>query len=198
MFIGQFRLKRIALESPLITIVRDSSGRYNYERRDEKSERNGANRRKKSSTTTQDAPSFWVASLNISNGTLRYRDLNSGNELTVTQIKLKVSDVEADEPVEIEFDAAVMAAKVNLRFNSRIGPIEGIQDSATFPSTALFHKRSRSRQGHRALPQFRRSLPRHLRFDGIYDIKDLKFKGALNNLSLKGAITGTDASVRFE
>jgi uncharacterized protein involved in outer membrane biogenesis len=199
LFIGQFRLKRIALESPLITIVRDSSGRYNYERRDEKSERNGANRRKKSSTTTQDAPSFLVASLNISNGTLRYRDLNSGNELTVTHIKLKVSDVEADEPVEIEFDAAVMAAKVNLRFNSRIGPIEGIQDYRDFPIDGAIHADALDLgKVNRALPQFRRSLPRHLRFDGIYDIKDLKFKGALNNLSLKGAITGTDASVRFE
>jgi hypothetical protein len=31
-----------------------------------------------------------------------------------------------------------------------------------------------------------------------YTIKDLKFKGTLNNLSLKGAVTGTDASFRFE
>ena len=104
LFIGQFRIKKIALESPLITIVRDTSGRYNYERqaKDEKSERYGANRRKKSSTTTQDDPSFWVPPLNISNGTLRYHDLNSGNELTLTQIKLKVSDIEANEPLEID------------------------------------------------------------------------------------------------
>lgn len=201
LFIGRFRIKRIALESPLITIVRDTRGRYNYERqaRDETSERDGAKRRKKSSTTTQDGPSFWIPPLNISNGTLRYHDLNSGNELTVTQIKLKVSDVEADEPVEIEFDAAVMAAKVNLRFNSRIGPIEGIQDYRDFPIDGAIHADALDLgKVNRALPQFRRSLPRHLRFDGIYDIKDLKFKGALNNLSLKGAITGTDASVRFE
>ena len=50
----------------------------------------------------------------------------------------------------------------------------------------------------KALPQFRKSLPRALRFDGIYTIKELKFKGTLNNLSLKGAVTGTDASFRFE
>jgi hypothetical protein len=48
------------------------------------------------------------------------------------------------------------------------------------------------------VPQFRKALPRALRFDGIYTIKDLKFKGTLNNLSLKGAVTGTDASFRFE
>jgi hypothetical protein len=159
----------------------------------------GAKRRKKSSTTTQDAPSFWVPSLNISNGTLRYRDLSSGNELTLTQIKLKVSDLKADEPVEIEFDAAVMVPKVNLRFNSRIGRSKAFKDYRDFPIDGAIHADALDLgKVNRALPQFRRSLPRHLRFDGIYDIKDLKFKGALNNLSLKGAITGTDASVRFE
>jgi len=201
LFIGQFRIKKIALESPLITIVRDTRGRYNYERRarEEISERDGADRRKKSSTTTQDDPSFWVPSLNISNGTLRYHDLNSGSELTLTQIKLKVSDIEANEPLEIALDAAVMAAKVNLRFNSRIGPIEGIQDYRDFPIEGAINADALDLgKVNRALPQFRKSLPRHLRFDGIYDIKDLKFKGALNNLSLKGAISGTDASVRFE
>jgi len=201
LFIGQFRIKKIALESPLITIVRNTSGRYNYERqaRDEKSDRDGTNRSKKASTTKQDSQSFLVASLNISNGTLRYHDLNSGSELTVTQIKLKVSDIESDEPVEIELDAAVMAAKVNLRFNSRIGPITGIQDYRDFPIDGAVNADALDLgKVNRALPHFRKALPRHLRFDGIYDIKDLKFKGTLNGLSLKGAISGTDASVRFE
>lgn len=201
LFIGQFRIKKIVLESPLITIVRNTSGRYNYERqaRDEKSDRDGTNRSKKASTTKQDSQSFLVASLNISNGTLRYHDLNSGSELTVTQIKLKVSDIESDEPVEIELDAAVMAAKVNLRFNSRIGPITGIQDYRDFPIDGAVNADALDLgKVNRALPHFRKALPRHLRFDGIYDIKDLKFKGTLNRLSLKGAISGTDASVRFE
>ena len=201
LFIGQFRVKKIVLESPLITIVRDTSGRYNYERHagDENSERDGAKRRKKPSATKQDSQSLLVASLNISNGTLHYHDLNSGNELTVTQIKLKVSDIETDEPVEIELDAAVMAAQVNLRFNSRIGPTAGMQDYRDFPIDGAIHADALDLgKVNRALPQFRKALPRHLRFDGIYDIKDLKFKGALNNLSLKGAISGTDASVRFE
>ena len=201
LFIGQFRLKRIAFESPLITIVRDTNGRYNYERQasDEKSDRDGVKRSKKATTAKQDGPSFLIPSLNISNGTLRYRDLNSGSELTVSQIKLKVSDFEADGPVEIELDAAVMAATVNLRFNSRIGPIAAIQDYRDFPIDGAIHADALDLgKVNRALPQFRRALPRHLRFDGVYDIKDLKFKGALNNLSLKGAISGTDASVRFE
>ena len=201
LFIGQFRIKKIALESPLITIVRDANGRYNFERQagDEKSDRDGAKRSKKPSTGKQDGPSFLIPSLNIFNGTLRYHDLNSGSELTVTQIKLKVSDFEADQPIEIELDAAVMTANVNLRFNSRIGPITGIQDYRDFPLDGAIHADALDLgKVNRALPQFRKALPRHLRFDGIYDIKNLKFKGALNNLSLKGAISGTDASVRFE
>jgi len=201
MLIGQFRVKRIALESPVIKIVRDTSGRYNFERQDgdEKSDRDGANRRKKSSPTKEDRGSFLVASLNISDGTLRYRDLKIADELVVTQINLKVSDIESDEPIEIQLDAAVMTGKTNLKFRSRIGPIEGIQDYRDFPIDGAIHADALDLgKVNRALPQFRKSLPRQLRFDGIYDIKDLKFKGTLNRLSLKGAISGTDASVRFE
>jgi len=50
----------------------------------------------------------------------------------------------------------------------------------------------------RVAPQLQRFLPKELRFEGVYTIQDLKFRGKLNNLSLKGAVTGTDASVRFE
>ncbi len=49
-----------------------------------------------------------------------------------------------------------------------------------------------------AMPELKKGLPKVLQFDGVYSTQDLKFKGSLNNLSLKGAITGTDASARFE
>lgn len=201
LLIGQLRLKQIVLESPLITIVRDTDGRYNFESPagNEKSEPHRTDRSKKPSTTKRDNQSFLVASLNISDGTLRYRDLKIGGELVVTQIKLTVGDFESDEPVEFQLEAAVMAAKTNLKFNSRVGPIAGIDDYRDVPIDGAIHADALDLgKVNRALPQFRKALPRQLRFDGIYDIKDLKFKGTLNDLSLKGAVSGTDASFRFE
>jgi uncharacterized protein involved in outer membrane biogenesis len=201
LLIGQFRLKRIVLASPLIAIVRDARGQYNFASHalNEKSDGNSADSGKNTSAKKQYRQLFWVPSLNVSDGTLLYRDLKNGGELTATQINLKVNDFEWDEPFDIELEAAVMAGKHNLKFKSRIGPIAGNRDYRDVPFDGDIHADALDLgKVNTALPQFRRALPKALRFDGVYTIKDLKFKGTLNNLSLKGAVTGTDASFRFE
>ena len=201
LLIGQFRLKGMVLESPLITIVRDARGRYNFasNARNEKSDQDSADNSKNPSAKKQDSNLFLVASLNVSDGTLRYRDLKNGGELTATQINLKVNDFEWDEPFDIQLEAAVMAAEHNLKFKSRVGPIAGNRDYRDVPLNGDIRADALDLgKVNTALPQFRKALPEVLRFDGVYTIKDLKFKGTLNNLSLKGAVTGTDASFRFE
>jgi AsmA protein len=201
LLIGQFRLKGMVLESPLIAIVRDARGRYNFVSHagNEKHDRASADRGKEASSKKRDGTLFSVASLNVSNGTLRYRDLKNGGELTATQINLKVNDFEWDEPFVIQLEAAVMAAEHNLKFKSRVGPIAGTRDYRDVPLDGDLRADALDLgKVNTALPQFRKALPEALRFDGVYTIKDLKFKGTLNNLSLKGAVTGTDASFRFE
>ena len=201
LLIGQFRLKRLVLESPVITIVRDARGQYNFasNARNEKSDRDSADISKNASDRKQDSQLFLVASLNVSDGTLRYRDLKNGSELTATLINLKVNDFEWDEPFDIQLEAAVMAAKHNLKFKSRVGPIAGNRDYRDVPLDGDIRADALDLgKVNNAMPQLRKALPKALRFDGVYTIKDLKFKGTLNNLSLKGAVTGTDASFRFE
>ena len=201
LLIGQFRLKRLVLESPVITIVRDARGQYNFasNARNEKSDRESADSSKNASDRKQGSQLFWVASLNVSDGTLRYRDLKNGSELTATLINLKVNDFEWDEPFDIQLEAAVMAAKHNLKFKSRVGPIAGNRDYRDVPLDGDIRADALDLgKVNNAMPQLRKALPKALRFDGVYTIKDLKFKGTLNNLSLKGAVTGTDASFRFE
>lgn len=201
LLIGQFRLKKMLLESPLITIVRDARGQYNFasNARNEKGDPDSADSNKNDSVKKRDSRLFLVASLNVSDGTLRYRDLKNGGELTATQINLKVNHFEWDEPFDIQLEAAVMAAKHNLKFKSRVGPIAGNRDYRDVPLDGDIHVDALDLgKVNTALPQFSKALPKALRFDGVYTIKDLKFKGTLNNLSLKGAVTGTDASFRFE
>ena len=201
LLIGQFRLKRLVLESPVITIVRDARGQYNFasNARNEKSDRESADISKNASDRKQDSQLFLVASLNVSDGTLRYRDLKNGSELTATLINLEVNDFEWDEPFDIQLEAAVMAAKHNLKFKSRVGPIAGNRDYRDVPLDGDIRADALDLgKVNNAMPQLRKALPKALRFDGVYTIKDLKFKGTLNNLSLKGAVTGTDASFRFE
>ena len=198
LLLGQLQPGKIILDSVIVTIVRNVDGRYNYEPqpRNHKRAQDGTNRSEK---VPNALPLFAIAALQVSNGTLRYRDLNNGNDLIVAQIRLTMSDLAPDEAIDIHLEAAVMAAKSNLNFTSRIGPIAKIRDYRDFPiEGALNATQLDLGKVNRALPQLRKATPRHLRFDGTYDIKNLKFKGTLNNLSLKGAVNGTDASFRFE
>ena len=201
LFIGQFRPKRMDLESPIITVVRDTQGLYNFtsRARNKKTGRQDADSGKKLRDEQQDSRRLWVPSLNISDGTLRFRDLTDGGELSATQINLKITDFESREPFEIQLEAAVNAAKPNLQLKSWIGAIAENGDFRDVPLAGEINATALDLgKVNKALPQFRKALPRALRFDGIYTIKELKFKGTLNNLSLKGAVTGTDASFRFE
>jgi len=199
LLIGQFRLRKLVLVSPLVTIVRNAKGEYNFASGagDDKSDRNGGKNGK--SLSAEKAVTPLIALLNISDGTLRYRDLKDGSELTVTQVDLRVNGFEQNEPFEIELEAAVGAARRNLSFKSRIGPIAGSHDYRdVFVEGYIRADALDLGKVNRALPQLKKALPKELRFDGVYTIQDLKFRGTLNNLSLKGAVTGTDASVRFE
>jgi uncharacterized protein involved in outer membrane biogenesis len=201
LFIGQFRPKRIALGSPRITIVRDATGRYNFAPavRGVKNVLGSADAIEKGSSERQDRGLLLIPSLNISDGTMHYRDLRTGRGLVVSRIKLKVSDFEQGEPFELDLEAAVAADIPNIQFRSQIGPITEDRDYREVPLDGEINADALDLgMINKALPQFRKTLPRALRFDGIYTIKELKFKGTLNNLSLKGAVTGSDASFRFE
>jgi uncharacterized protein involved in outer membrane biogenesis len=201
LFIGQFRPKRMDLESPIITVVRDAQGQYNFASglHDEKNGRGGAGSRNTLRDEQRDSRLLWLSSLNISGGTLRFRDLTDGGELIATQINFKITDFESGEPFEIQLEAAVNAAQPNLQLRSWIGSIAEHRDFRDVPLAGELNATDLDLgKINKALPRLRRALPRALRFDGIYTIKELKFKGTLNNLSLKGAVTGTDASFRFE
>jgi uncharacterized protein involved in outer membrane biogenesis len=198
LLIGRLQPAQIALDSPVITIVRDVDGRYNYEPPG-RERKPAANRTDRSDRPPRDRQIFAIAGVQITDGALRYRDLKNDSELALTQIDLRQSSFDEDEPVELQLTAAVMTAKPNLKFNIRVGPIAGIRDYRNYPIEGnLDAEQLDLGKVNRALPQFRRATPRHLRFEGIYDIKGLKFKGTLSNPSLKGAVSGTDASFRFD
>ena len=200
LFIGQLRPDNMDLESPIIMVVRDAQGRYNFATR-ARNEKNGRRSAagKKLRGEQQDSPLSVLPAFNIVDGTLRFRDLIDGSEITTTQINLKISAFESDEPFEIQLEAAVMATKPNLRLKSWIGSIAENPDFRDVPLDGELNATDLDLgKVNKALPQFRKALPKMLRFDGTYTIKELKFKGTLNNLSLKGTVTGTDASFRFE
>ena len=200
LLIGRVRPEKIALDSPIISILRDTDGRYNFagaarERKETRRSRNRAG----DSEEPQHAWLLPAPSIEIINGTLRYRDLTEGSEVGATRIELKLEDFDWDKPFDFQLEAAVIADQPNLRFKSRIGPIADNRDYRDVPLAGELDAVDLDLgKINRSLPRLRKALPRPLRFDGVYSIKELKFSGTLNRLALKGAVTGTDASFRFE
>ena len=103
LFLGRLQPAKITLDSPVITIVRDADGRYNYE--PQGGERKPpANRTNRSDQRANDRQIFAIAAVQITNGTLRYRDLKNDSEIVLSQIDLRQSDFDEDEPVELQTD----------------------------------------------------------------------------------------------
>ncbi len=202
LFLGRLRAARIVLDRPVVAIVRDLRGRYNFPGAARGRQKPGGARSGSGAAPSGDAREIWLPpapSLQISNGTLRYRDLSENGELLARQIDLTLDDFDPETPFELRFEAALAADRPNLRFKSRIGPIAESQDYRDVPLAGELHAVDLDLgKINRALPRLRKALPRALRFDGVYTIRDLRFSGTLNRLSLKGAVTGTDASFRFE
>ena len=202
LLIGRVRPEKIALDSPIISILRDADGRYNFARsaRERKeTRRSRAGNRAADSSDPQPTWLLLAPSIEITNGTLRYRDLTEGNEIGATRIDLRLEDFDWDKPFDFQLEAAVVADRPNLRFKSRIGPIADNRDYRDVPLAGELDAVDLDLgMINRSLPRLRKALPRALRFDGVYTIKELKFSGTLNRLALKGAVTGTDASFRFE
>lgn len=195
LLLGQLRATTIVIETPVIYLERDRDGAYNFT---PVRERN-ASGTKRGERPQREAGGWFIPPLRVSQGSLRYRDLNAEQELTASAIELTISADDADQPVEIEISAALLSAATNLKLKGRIGPMAGIRDYRDYPLDGrLDAEQIDFARLNQALPRLRKALPKHLRFDGIYDIKELSFKGSLNRPRLKGAVKGTDASFRFE
>lgn len=199
---GRFEPSRIVLESPVFTLARDES-KHNEEMNRPRSKRRS--RRDSVAATPASAPpqdrrpTVIFLPLEISNGTLRHQNRTSGSELLASQIQLRVAGANSDGSFQVELEAAVLAAKPNLKVAGRFGPVEGIDDYRDIPIDGTLQVDALDMgKVNSTIPEFKKALPRVLQFDGVYSTKDLTIKGSLSKPRLKGAITGTDASVRFE
>lgn len=202
LLIGRVRPEKITLDSPTIAILRDPDGRYNFAGSARERTESGRKRIGNRAANSSDPQPTWflpAPSIEITDGTVRYRDLAEGNEIGITQIDLRLDDFDWDKPFDFQLKAAVTADRPNLRFKSRIGPIAGSRDYRDVPVAGELDAVDLDLgKINRSLPGLRKALPRALRFDGVYTVKELKFSGTLNRPVLKGVVTGTDASFRLE
>jgi uncharacterized protein involved in outer membrane biogenesis len=198
----QLRIKKIILHDPVINIVRNQAGVYNFsslELQSTKNESVGPSKNSRAAAERATPLLSPISLIQVFNGQMRYLDQKDGSDLTVSQLDLKIAESNNENSFQLELAMAVFAAKQNVQLKTAVGPLDrrnSVRDlvfDGELRADAIDMGRIRA-----ALPAMRKELPRALDLRGVYTIKALRFKGTLNKPWLNGAVEGTDASFHFE
>jgi uncharacterized protein involved in outer membrane biogenesis len=202
LFRKEFQIKRIILHEPVIRLIRNVNGDFNFatlgQKEKEEKVRGEVKKEKKPPAAKDSTGALFVSLVDISSGDLHFRDLKDGADLRLQQIDLKLSDLDFDKPVSAELAAALFSAKQNLKVKARIGPfhpgsevgqlvLEGQVQADPLDLGKLMA----------AAPKVRSALPKDLELAGVFRVKELKFKGTAQKLAFKAELEGTDGVIRF-
>ena len=193
-------IKRLILHDPVIRVVRNSAGVYNFSTIGGKAreKKQPAEKEKKERAPKSEEPPFLLSLVDIAGGQLHYIDLKDGTDLEVGKIDLTVEDFDFNRPFTVNLAAAVYADKQNLNVNGKIGPLRSDGDWTAIPIDgeldvdALDLTRLKV-----AAPKLLQLFSKDLDLTGVLRVKDWKLKGTFKDLAVSGAIEGTQAAVRY-
>ena len=195
------QVKRAILNEPVIQLVRNPDGNFNFStigKKVKEKKEAGEKEKKERAPKEERESAFLITLVDISGGNVRYIDKKDGTDLQLRQIDLKVEDLDFDKPFAVKLAAAVFADKQNLKLTSKIGPLRTDGEFKQFPVDGeLDVDPLDTTQLKAALPKLKTVLPKDLDLSGVFRIKDLKFKGMLKDLALNGEIEGTNGALRY-
>ena len=192
------QVKRVILHDPVIQIVRNRDGNFNFSTIGKKAKEKKDERAKTDRAPQEQESALLISLVDISNGNIRYLDKKNGTDMQAKQIDLKIEDFDFAKPFSVKLKAAIYADKQNFTLESKIGPVGRRVDVAEVPVDGEIDiDPLNMTQLRAALPVMKSALPRELDVSGVYRVKDLKFKGTLNNLALDGQVEGTNGALRY-
>jgi AsmA protein len=201
LFKKDVQVKRVILHKPVIRIIRNSQGNFNFssiggsatKKSDPLGEKAGEPR-----PEAGDSLGFFVSLVDVADGEIRYVDRKQGGDLQVSQIDLKVEDFDPNQPFSVKFAAALYADEQNVALNGKVGPL-GRDGLSHVPLDGEIDvdslNVSRLKQ---ALPQLRDAISRDFDISGVFRIQNLRFSGSLGDLSLNADIDGSEGALRYK
>ena len=196
----EFEIKRVILHEPVIRVIRNKAGEFNFSTIGKKDrEKKAAEKEKAERAPKEDVPPALLVSLvDISGGDVRYIDRRDGTDLQVRQIDLKVEDLDLDRPFSVRLGAALYADKQNLSLQGSFGPLRGHTDVNQIPMDVRVDlDRLDMTRLQKAAPSLRKLLPGELDLSGVFRVKDLRFKGTLKDVALNGVIEATEGAIAY-
>jgi uncharacterized protein involved in outer membrane biogenesis len=194
-------VKRAILHDPVIHIIRNTRGSFNFSNigsKDKEKKQPGQKEMKEAEPKEKTQPAFLVSLVDISGGDIRYTDRKEGTDVRVRQIDLKVEDLDFAKSFSVKLAGAIFADKRNFELTSKVGPLRHDGDFGRVPVDGTIDidpldvTRLKA-----AAPQLKKSLPRELDLSGVFRVKGLKFKGTLSDLAINGEIEGTNGALGY-
>ncbi|HEX6437138.1 MAG TPA: AsmA family protein [Candidatus Binatia bacterium] len=202
LFLYQLRIKEIILRDPVINVIRNHRGIYNFSSIGlEKPRKTIIEQPVKSQAQAKEyAPALIPSSsIQVINGSLRYLDQTNGTDMIVSRLDLKVVDLQDRNSFAVELAMAVFAMEQNFQLKAAVGPLVPQRSFRDLPLDGeLRFDRFDMGKLRAVLPVIKKGLPKALDLRGVYSTQGVRFKGTLNRPSLKGQVEGTDASFRFD
>jgi uncharacterized protein involved in outer membrane biogenesis len=127
----EFQVKKIILSDPIISIIRNEKGKYNFEslaKTETEAKEPSEPIAPSKPSVEEEKTSFplLVSLLNIKNGEIRFIDkkVKGQKPIKVDHINLKVKDFGFEHPIRIKLAANLLGSnKKNLSLKARIGPL---------------------------------------------------------------------------
>ncbi|MDH3442388.1 MAG: AsmA family protein [Deltaproteobacteria bacterium] len=201
LFNKEVQVKRVILHDPVIRIIRGPKGSFNFSsigQKDKEKKAPAEKEKKEPESKVVGSAALLVSLVDISGGDIRYIDRKDGTDVQLRQIDLKVEDLDLERPFSVKLAGAVFADRQNFELTSKIGPIRSKGEVGPFPLDGELNidplDMSRTIA---AAPMLKNVLPKELDLSGVFRVKNLKFKGTLNDLAIDGEIEGTDGALRY-
>ena len=194
-----FQIKKFTLNDPVINLIRDKNGTYNFSSlvKDTKEETKEEGKE----------AGYFIGIADISNGTLHYKDRKDKTELNVSKIDFSSKGIEKNKPIAFDLAMAVLSESQNLKIDGTVGPenqVGGFDNAPVDLSVDIDSVNFADLN--KNFPQVKQMLPEGLGLNGPLktsfnakgtvsklDIKDLKLNGAVlgsgnQNLNISGNV----------
>lgn len=190
----ELQVTRLILHKPMMTVIRDKRGRFNFASLGHPGKEEGKKRTESTAppATTAALP-LLVSLVDVADAEVHYLDKKDGVDLRASQLDLTVEDLGFDRPVSINMTAAVFAAdKPNLKLTGRLGPLGKSTKDLSLSGDVKLEPVALTNLRHFA--PLAGVLPSDLSADGPLSLS-AHAEGTPENLTLAGALEATASTI---
>ncbi len=216
----QLSVTRVVLRRPVIQVIRDAGGGYNFSglgtrgaaaRQSPRPFRFGAVASAFAASEPQEAgpaPTLGVfagmrvdlaiARVEVSGGTLNYRDDKQRLRVKLARWDLNANDLRMDRPFTADMAGAFLSDEQNFRFKGTVGPLGKTPGADSVPLAGSVDITTLPWNALRqAFPRMDKAWPATLEMTGSLKSEGLSIEGTLKELELKGTVDFTDSGIRY-